>query len=169
MSTANPFPDIPLLAAEAGRYAWQDIRLVPVAMDAPPPDAATLLRAFSQAMPRWANMLMRLRDRLVAPLGLKTAKTELDAVAGPYRQGQQLGVFRILHLGEHEAVLGEDDRHLDFRLVLRWRPGQLCVATLVRAHNPLGRGYLAVVTPFHHLIAGASAKRMAAALANDMR
>ncbi|WP_158253635.1 DUF2867 domain-containing protein [Chromobacterium alticapitis] len=164
MPATNLFSDIPLLAAEAGRYGWQDIRTMPVAMDAPPPDAAALLRAFSQAMPPWANTLMRLRDRLVAPLGLKTAQTALNAAAGPYRQGQKLGVFCILHLGEHDVVLGEDDRHLDFRLVLRWRPGQLCVATLVRRHNALGRGYLALVTPFHHLIAGASARRMARAL-----
>lgn len=169
MSAVNPFPDIPLLAAEAGRYAWQDIRAVPMNMDAPPPDAAALLRAFSQAMPPWAVALMRLRDRLVAPLGLKTAKTALNAAAGPYQAGQKLGVFRILHLGEHEAVLGEDDRHLDFRLVLRWRRGQLCVATLVHTHNRMGRGYLALITPFHHLIAGTSARRMASALANDMR
>ncbi|MEJ8676420.1 DUF2867 domain-containing protein [Chromobacterium amazonense] len=83
------------------------------------------------------------------------------------KRQQPLGIFGILYLGEHAVVLGQDDRHLDFRLVLQWQPGWLRIATLVRPHNLLGRGYLAWVTPWHHLIAGASGRRMAAALQSE--
>ncbi|WP_158248678.1 DUF2867 domain-containing protein [Chromobacterium sinusclupearum] len=162
--TRNEFEDIPLLKAEAGRYPWQDIRSLPLRRDLPPPDASKLLLAFSTAMPLWAQWLMRLRDLLVSPLGLKTAEVAMRRAEGPFHIGQQLGVFGILYLGEHAVVLGQDDRHLDFRLVLQWQPGWLRMATLVRPHNLLGRGYLAWVTPWHYLIAGASGRRMAAAL-----
>ncbi|MFB0824596.1 DUF2867 domain-containing protein [Chromobacterium violaceum] len=163
MSVQYDFSAIPLLADAARRYAWQDCCSIALPPDAPAADAAGLLRAFSVAMPLWARALMRLRDRLVSPLGLKTAQPAA-ASAEPFHVGQQLGVFRVLHLGEHVAVLGEDDRHLDFRVVLQWRPGRLEVSTLVRTHNLLGRMYLAGVTPFHHAIVAASMRRMAAAL-----
>ncbi|MBX9296263.1 DUF2867 domain-containing protein [Chromobacterium piscinae] len=163
MSAQYDFSDIPLLVQETGRYPWQDRRSVPLPPGAPTADAASLLRVFSATMPPWARALMRLRDRLVSPLGLKTARPASSSVE-PYHVGQQLGVFRVLHLGEHVAVLGEDDRHLDFRVVLQWRPERLEVSTLVRTHNLLGRTYLTVVTPFHHAIVAASMRRMAAAL-----
>ncbi|KUM01845.1 DUF2867 domain-containing protein [Chromobacterium subtsugae] len=166
MSVHHDFSAIPPLTDAASRYPWQDCCSVPLPPDAPAADAADLLRAFSRAMPPWARALMRLRDRLVSPLGLKIDQTNHTggAPVEPFHVGQQLGVFRVLYLGERDAVLGEDDRHLDFRLVLQWRPGRLHVSTLVRPHNGLGRTYLALVTPFHHLIVAASMKRMAEAL-----
>jgi hypothetical protein len=163
MSAQYDFSGIPLLVQETGRYPWQDRHSVPLPPGAPEADAASLLRAFSAAMPLWARALMFLRDRLVSPLGLKTAQAASSSVE-PFHVGQQLGVFRVLHLGERDAVLGENDRHLDFRLVLQYRAGCLQVSTLVRTHNLLGRTYLAAVTPFHHLIVAASMRRMAEVL-----
>jgi hypothetical protein len=54
-------------------------------------------------------------------------------------------------------VLGFDDRHLDFRIVIDVRQdrpsGQtLSVMTLVHRNNLFGRLYLAAVLPFHKLI-----------------
>ena len=162
MTIQPDFSAIPLLADAASRYPWQDCRSRPLQSGAPAADAASLLRAFSAAMPPWARGLMLLRDRLVSPLGLKTAQTASSVE--PFHVGQQLGVFRVLHLGERDAVLGEDDRHLDFRVVLQCQAGRLQVSTLVRPHNWLGRTYLAAVTPFHHLIVAASMRRMAVML-----
>jgi hypothetical protein len=55
------------------------------------------------------------------------------------------------------VVLGFDDRHLDFRIVIDVRQdrpsGQtLSVMTLVHRNNLFGRLYLATVMPFHRLI-----------------
>ncbi|WP_052729426.1 DUF2867 domain-containing protein [Chromobacterium vaccinii] len=163
MTIQPDFSAIPLLADAASRYPWQDCRSRPLQSGAPAADAASLLRAFSAAMPPWARALMWLRDRLVSPLGLKTAQTASSSVE-PFHIGQHLGVFAVLHLGERDAVLGEDDRHLDFRVVLQCQAGRLQVSTLVRPHNWLGRTYLAAVTPFHHLIVAASMRRMVEAL-----
>ena len=66
-----------------------------------------------------------------------------------------------------EIVLGEDDRHLDFRLSLLRRTSpagtQLIATTVVRSHNALGRTYLTVIRPFHHLVIRASLARFARA------
>ena len=47
------------------------------------------------------------------------------------------------------AVVGLDDTHLDFRIVVSVEPGQVRCVTVVRRHNALGRVYFAVVGPFH--------------------
>ncbi|MEJ8676419.1 DUF2867 domain-containing protein [Chromobacterium amazonense] len=74
---------------EAGRYSWQDI------CSLPQPDASKLLLAFSVAMPLWAQWLMRLRDRLVSPLGLKTADMAMRRAEGPFHIGQLLGAVDV--------------------------------------------------------------------------
>jgi hypothetical protein len=56
-----------------------------------PPDAQALLQAFVGAPPAWAQALMRARDRLMAPLGLKTA--DLPRQAPQARVGEAVGVF----------------------------------------------------------------------------
>jgi Protein of unknown function (DUF2867) len=59
---------------------------------------------------------------------------------------------------DRELILGEDDRHLDFRLslLLRARPDgsgdELVATTVVRCHNALGRMYLALIAQFHRLV-----------------
>lgn len=53
-------------------------------------------------------------------------------------------------------MLGLDDRHLDFRIVVEVTElgagRQVAASTIVKTHNLLGRTYLAVVKPFHRII-----------------
>ncbi len=101
-------------------------------------------RAFAQA-PRWAAALMNLRDRLVAPFGLKPAPST---------------GFPIISQSPEQVVMGFDDRHLDFRIVVTVAGGMATVTTIVRRHNFLGRLYLAAVLPFHRMIAPAFAAKI---------
>ena len=62
-------------------------------------------------------------------------------------------------------MLGEDDRHLDFRASLLLRPceaesgTELVATTVVHCHNVLGRAYLMVIRPFHHLVVRSNLRR----------
>lgn len=87
--------------------------------------------------PRWIRELLRLRNRMVSLVGLKSAAPR------PGRFGL-VGAFPVLSKTDDEVVLGFDDKHLDFRIV--------GVTTLVRRHNTLGWVYLAAVIPFHKVI-----------------
>ena len=77
--------------------------------------------------------------------------------------GNRVGIFRVLGRRTDELLLGEDDRHLDFRVsVLLRDDGEAqwaTVTTVVRFHNALGRAYFAVVRPFHQLIVPALIRR----------
>ncbi|MBP1314122.1 DUF2867 domain-containing protein [Herbaspirillum huttiense F1] len=103
--------------------------------------------------PAWVSALIRLRDRLMAPLGLKQAGDHGGGPAG----------FPLLLAEPARVVMGLDDRHLDFRLCVEKSPaatGQaadedqwLTVTTVVRTKRLLGKAYLAAIMPFHRCIA----------------
>ncbi len=115
-----------------------------VASTLSPREAAT--RGLS--LPRWAGALLRLRNALVRPFGLKTGEP-----------GQP--IFPTCHETEDEIILGTDDRHLDFRIGLIRQDGRLFMSTWVHPHNRWGRAYLALVMPFHILISRGAVARMA--------
>lgn len=77
-------------------------------------------------------------------------------------------IFRVYGKSETEIVLGEDDKHLDFRLSFLHTPalsptlgGQLTVSTVVHCHNLLGRAYIFVIAPSHRQVVKASLRRAA--------
>jgi len=88
--------------------------------------------------PAWVRALMGLRNRLGRLVGLKSA---------PSRG------FPVVSQSTSEVVLGFDDKHLDFRIVVVVVRGYATVTTLVRWHNAWGRAYLAAIMPFHRVIA----------------
>ncbi|WP_332741183.1 DUF2867 domain-containing protein [Hydrogenophaga sp.] len=109
----------------------------------------------------WISGLMAVRDAVVAGFGLKTAKhlASLEAESGTGR----LGIFKIYSTSPTEVVLGEDDKHLDFRLsVLCSGPSSpgakhhLILSTVVHCNNRLGRLYISLIAPFHRLVVQSS-------------
>lgn len=152
-------PAASALAEEQAKYPYRDSNCRSLQRQAVSADE--LIAAFVAATPDWVDALMRTRDRIVGICGLKTAGPRQPVPQARYQIGQQLGIFRILHLTPAEAILGEDDRHLDFRISLMIDSGQLRISTLVCPHNLFGWLYLAVVLPFHHLISAVMAGRMA--------
>lgn len=122
---------------------------------AAPEDLATLARALFNRPPFWIRGLLRLRDQIVSPLGVKTTTAIREAGATDGRD--RIGFFPVLGRSANELILGEDDRHLDFRASVLLQGGdrdsrRLVVTTAVRCHNLLGRTYLAVIRPFHVLV-----------------
>lgn len=112
----------------------------------------------------WISGLMRVRDVLVAGFGLKTSGQlmKADGVA----KANRIGLFKIYSTSTNEIILGEDDRHLDFRLSLlcQARPSatrthRLVLSTVVHCHNRLGRTYIFIIAPFHRLIVQSMLRR----------
>ncbi|MGO1069147.1 DUF2867 domain-containing protein [Lysobacter sp. CA199] len=128
-------------------------------------DPETLARFVFAQSPAWMAALMAIRDALVAGFGLKTAgKLRSSGADG----GERVGIFRIYEKRPSEIVLGEDDKHLDFRLSVLCQPSasnsgarRLIVSTAVHCHNRLGRTYIFIIAPFHRLIVRSSLRHAA--------
>ena len=130
---ALPHPALPA-ADRADRYGVDGV--------AGPLTARQALDRMTARTPNWISGLMALRNGLVRRVGLKTAS--IDG-------------FPVLAERADEVVVGFNDGHLDFRLVLRVEPdgsglNRVSLSTLVDRHNLLGRAYITVVTPFHKVI-----------------
>ena len=93
--------------------------------------------AFAQG-PRWVRGLMGMRNRLGLLVGLKPAPAS---------------GFPVVRQSPDQVVLGFDDWHLDFRVIVEVAGGFAIVTTVVRWHNAWGRAYLAAIMPFHRAIA----------------
>lgn len=121
-------------------------------------DAERLAAHILMRQPRWVGWLLALRDALVAGFGLKTSSALRNDIAT-----DRIDFFRVYDRRRHEIVLGEDDRHLDFRLsvlVEESALGRRLVATTVVTFNHLaGRAYVAGIAPFHRLIVKSSLRR----------
>jgi hypothetical protein len=122
-----------------------------------PSDIEALTRMALGVAPGWIHALMALRDRIVRIAGLKTTPRDQEDLARIALQpGAALGIFRVFARSTDEILLGEDDRHLDFRVsVLRQSDGTAdwaIVSTVVRFNNWLGRIYFLPVRPLHQLI-----------------
>lgn len=112
-----------------------------------PLDATEAAKRMVGRRPPWVNGLLVLRNLAVLPFGLTRG-----APAGTER----IGIFPVLSKSPDRVVLGLDDTHLDFRVVVEVLPddGGQCVTatTVVRTKNRLGRLYLAAVKPLHRVI-----------------
>ena len=110
--------------------------------------------------PRWVGVLLKIRNVIVGLFGLKAAELK---VTGQDR----IGGFPVLAEDDQHVLLGFNDKHLDFRIVVAVEPEgvthqHVTLTTLVQRHNLFGRLYIFVITPFHKLIVKTFLKRFAA-------
>ena len=134
-------------------------------------DLEALARAGFERQAWWIRGLTRMRDAMMVPVGVKSSRA---VGAAAVARGPVISFFPLLSKSARELVVGEDDRHLDFRVAILLRAGaaggrELVVVTVVHCHNLLGRTYLAVITPFHRVIARASLEQAARSSTLDQR
>ena len=106
--------------------------------------ARQAMTRMSSRTPAWVRQLTAIRNALAGLVGLKSGKVETG--------------FPVRSERPDELVLGMDDKHLEFCLIVRVEdlPGggqRISMTTLVERHNLFGRVYLAVIAPFHRAIA----------------
>ena len=157
--------------AESGVASWfgaadlADAFAVPIDAADGTKGVDSLARSALEDPAPWIRLLLGLRDALVAGFGVKTSQEVRRAAITD--NAERIDFFRILARSDRELILGEDDRHLDFRLslLLRARPDgsgdELVATTVVRCHNALGRVYLALIARFHRLVVISNLSRAA--------
>ncbi|MDH6218908.1 DUF2867 domain-containing protein [Streptomyces pseudovenezuelae] len=154
-------PVLGAAVADLGRYDHVDA----VSVDLPAgTDAVGFTRLVLTSTPRWASRLLAVRDRAVAPFGLKTRERVRSADVR-IEPGRKVGPFRLLTVAADEVLCGDDDKHLAFRVSFALRPVSygtglegVCT-TVVRFERPVGRLYFRAIEPFHHLIVRAMVGR----------
>jgi hypothetical protein len=121
--------------------------------------------AAAEKTPRWVNVAMSARNRIVQLFGLKNlgVLNNLDGTRQPkaYAPGDRVGIFTLFENTFDEVLLGDRDKHLNVVLSVHRRllPGsqavEVTLTTVVHVKNLLGRLYMLPVTPAHRIIAPA--------------
>ena len=134
--------------------------------------ALELFMAAAAKSPRWVNMAMGARNRIVQFAGLKNLGTlnGLDSTrrADSYQPGERVGIFTLFEQSFEEVLLGDKDKHLNVVLSVHRTPTEdgtnvlVSLTTIVHVKNFLGRLYMLPVTPAHRVIAPAVLGRIAA-------
>ena len=118
-------------------------------------DVEFITRMFLTTVPSWVSRLMKVRDRIVSLIGLKTSsRSEVKDIK--LELGSNIGIFRVLNRSSQEILLGEDDRHLNFRVSILVEGvnglNYLTVSTVVYFHNWIGKLYFFIVGKVHKVI-----------------
>jgi hypothetical protein len=120
-------------------------------------------KLFFSSGPKWIDRLFAFRNKLVGLFGLKTSGniTDRQKMFDNFKceKGEQIGLFNVVDKTTNEIILGEDDKHLNFRVSLfidqqnKNKTGKiLTISTTVKFNNWFGRLYFLPVRPFHKLI-----------------
>ena len=104
-------------------------------------NAAELSELFFTA-PKWITILMKIRNVLIKPLGLKKGRDLSDIVHSE---------------SENMATVCKNDKHLNLKIVfttesMEHDSQRISVSTKIIFHNSLGKCYFAIIKPFHNLI-----------------
>jgi hypothetical protein len=110
--------------------------------------------------PKWVKSLMKLRNRIVGLFGLKTGQVQSEEIS--FEVGGKIAFFQIYTILEDEILLGADDDHLNFRVIIKKNhsaTNNVSVTTLVEFHNLFGRIYFTIIKPFHKWVLKAMVKQ----------
>ncbi|MGL6128700.1 DUF2867 domain-containing protein [Chryseobacterium artocarpi] len=131
-------------------------------------DITEIGKAFFTSGPTWGKRMFAFRNNVVGLFGLKTGTQTVNILDDfNCEVGEKVGLFKIFDKTSNEIIMGEDDKHLDFRVSLLFDENQgsqdknsLTISTTVKFHNWLGRLYFMPVRPFHKLIVPTMLKNM---------
>lgn len=117
------------------------------------PDLTTARAAYEAAlgtMPRWANLALAARNRVVRLFGLRTPS-----------MGQGMASLPLVHETPERYELGLEDRHLTFTIETLRHAAHAEVTTRIWFNHWAGRPYLALVLIPHKLILRGALRRLA--------
>jgi uncharacterized protein DUF2867 len=119
-----------------------------------PPDVSSLdvLLAFFSSTPKIVMYLLALRNTVVSACGLKSTARHGGLDRSMLQSGSRVGLFEVGPILPHSAVIGAEDAHLHFRVLLSNEEASLPCKTQVEFHNTLGRVYFFFVKPLHRRI-----------------
>lgn len=148
-------PDLSILKSTEDTFSYIDSFQSVVSDRENKRDIISIMKLFSSSTSGWVSSLMKLRDKIVQPFGLKTSK-DIEKQSVDYEIGSQHGIFKIFDKTDNEIVLGEDDTHLNFRVSLLLESDntnkKISITTAVKFNNLFGKLYFLPVKPFHKLI-----------------
>lgn len=95
-----------------------------------------------------------MRNKLVKYMGFTTSESNLQLPLESIVEGNQAGFLIIEHVSPQEVICGAYDKHMDMWVsVASQENQQFVLSTLVNLKTRRGHIYMALIKPFHKIIA----------------
>jgi hypothetical protein len=134
------------------------------------------VQAFFKTESPVISSLFKLRNAIMKPFGFKASDaSDREKALRKFKieKGNALGLFKVIDRSDNEVIMGEDDRHLNFRIsLLLTRDLQnpvsytLVLSTAVTMNNQFGKLYFIPVKPMHKLIVPSMMKSIVSQLSS---
>ena len=130
---------------------------------------SSLGKNFFTGTPTWVKSLFELREKFAQLVGLKTGekKSNRQKYLDEFNceVGQKIGLFKVFSKSKLEVILGEDDKHLNFRISIHINELDknekiITLSTSVQFNNNFGKLYFLPVKPIHKFIVPSMIKTM---------
>jgi len=177
MVTKSKIPDNSLFKANENLFDYMDSYQSTFLDQADKADIIKIIKLFFTCAPKWSNALLAMRHKIVKLVGLKTDnETERQKQLENFKceKGDRVGLFKVFDKTENEVIMGEDDKHLNFRVsfLLDKIDGstltkKITITTVVQFNNFFGRLYFLVICPFHKVIASTTLKGILDEIENE--
>lgn len=178
MVTKSKIPDNSTLKMDNKSFDYVDCYQSSFIDEADKIDITKIGKLFFASGPKWIDGLFTARNKVVGLFGLKTSGNTTDRQKQldnfKCEKGEQLGLFKVFDKTDNEIILGENDKHLDFRVSLllgkvvnKTEQKNLTITTTVKFNNSFGRLYFLPVRPFHKLIVPTMLKGIIKQLENE--
>lgn len=114
-----------------------------------------IMVAFWTTMPKWLDILFKIRNLLVKPFGLQTGKRSTEELENAIRNGTEQGLMSVVEKSVNETIISLDDKHLKAYIsvyIEEEKDKSIYITTLVKFHNMLGVIYFYAICPFHIMV-----------------
>ena len=116
-------------------------------------DPKNIMVLFFTSFPWWISWLLKLRDIIVKPFRLREGSFD----------GHIQKAIRLQN--DNEAIYEMADSHLNFSVSVRCHKidtstQEVCVTTIVKFNNRVGKVYFTIIKPFHKVIVKYQLKRI---------
>ena len=100
------------------------------------------------------QLALKVRNTIVKPLGFEVSNTNMSLPIEQIAEGNKAGFLSFENVSENEVVCGAYEKNMDMWVsVLKISDNGFAVSTLVNLKTTTGRLYMALIKPFHKIIA----------------
>ncbi|WP_415903755.1 DUF2867 domain-containing protein [Neptuniibacter sp. QD48_55] len=105
-------------------------------------------------MPKSMQLALKIRNAVVKMFGFSASSTEMSLSLNEIEEGRKAGFLNIELVTDGEVVCGAYEPNMDMWLsVMKTSDHEFAVSTLVNLKTKSGKIYMAMIKPFHKVVA----------------
>lgn len=105
-------------------------------------------------LPKPVQLAFRFRNAIVKYLGFSTSETKMSVPLESIAEGNKAGFLTIEFVEQGEVVCGAYENNMDMWIsVLKLSEQEFSISTLVNLKTRSSKMYMAVIKPFHKIVA----------------